>query len=113
MIQLKKCPVCESNKLNLFMLCKDFSVSKENFKIVSCETCGFKFTNPMPSKSEIGKYYDSDKYISHTNSKKGLFSFLYQTIRRITIRSKRKLIARGRTNIHHLDIGCGTGEFLN
>ena len=55
MIQLKKCPVCESNKLNLFMLCKDFSVSQENFNIVSCETCGFKFTNPMPSKNEIGK----------------------------------------------------------
>ena len=76
MIQLKKCPVCESNKLNVFMLCKDFSVSQENFTIVSCETCGFKFTNPMPRKNEIGKYYDSDKYISHTNSKKGLFGFL-------------------------------------
>ena len=47
MIQLKKCPVCESNKLNLFMICKDFSVSQQNFNIVSCETCGFKFTNPI------------------------------------------------------------------
>ena len=70
MIQLKKCPVCESNKFNLFMLCKDFSVSQETFNIVSCETCGFKITNPMPGKGEVGKYYESDKYISHTNSKK-------------------------------------------
>ncbi|MBR76691.1 MAG: methyltransferase type 12 [Flavobacteriales bacterium] len=112
MILLKKCPVCESNKLNLFMICKDFTVSQENFNIVSCETCGFKFTNPMPSKNGIGKYYNSDKYISHTNSKKGLFNFLYQSIRGITIKSKRKLLPRDRQNIHHLDIGCGTGEFL-
>ncbi len=113
MIQLKNCPVCESNKLNLFMRCKDFSVSQENFNIVSCETCGFKFTNPMPSKDGIVKYYESDKYISHTNSKKGLFNFLYQSIRKITIKDKRKLVlSRDRTNTHHLDIGCGTGEFL-
>jgi len=112
MIQLKKCPICESNKLNPFMLCKDFSVSREIFNIVSCETCDFKLTNPMPSKVEIGKYYESDKYISHTNSKKGIFNFLYQSVRRVTIKGKRKLIARDKKKTHHLDIGCGTGEFL-
>ena len=112
MIQQKKCPVCESDKLNLFMLCKDFSVSQETFNIVSCETCGFKFTNPMPNNDEIGKYYESDRYISHTNSKKGLFNFLYQSIRRFTIKGKRKLISRDGKSINHLDIGCGTGEFL-
>ena len=77
MILLKKCPACESNKLNLFMVCKDFTVSQENFNIVSCETCGFKFTNPMPSKNGIGKYYDSNKYISHTQIAKKVCLIFY------------------------------------
>ncbi len=113
MIQLKNCPVCESSKFKLFMVCKDYSVSHEVFNIVSCETCGFKFTNPLPDSDEIGKYYESDKYISHTNSKKGLFNFLYQSIRRLTIKDKRKIITRDAKSVRHLDIGCGTGEFLN
>tara|TARA_B100001109_G_scaffold253950_1_gene252619 strand:- start:926 stop:1825 length:900 start_codon:yes stop_codon:yes gene_type:complete len=113
MIQLKNCPVCDSNKLKLFMTCKDYSVSQEFFNIVSCETCSFKFTNPMPNANEIGKYYESDKYISHTNSKEGLFNFLYQSVRNFTIKEKRKIITNSSTSVRHLDIGCGTGEFLN
>jgi len=113
MKELKKCPVCNGARFHKKLSCRDYSASKEFFDIVSCETCGFLFTNPVPEQNDIYKYYNSDSYISHTNRKRGLFNRLYQIVRKYTIKKKtglvKGLIKRG----HILDIGCGTGEFLN
>ncbi len=111
-ITIKGCPVCEGKIFKLKFICTDYSVSSEKFKIVSCETCGFVLTNPRPEPNNIGRYYKSENYISHTNNKKGLFNFLYQTIRKYTIERKVQMIKKFDTK-NLLDIGCGTGEFLN
>ena len=111
-ITIKACPVCEGKAFKLKFICTDYSVSSEEFKIVSCETCGFVLTNPRPEPNNIGRYYKSENYISHTNNKKGLFNFLYQTIRKYTIERKVQMIKKFDTK-NLLDIGCGTGEFLN
>jgi len=113
MIKLEKCIICCKTNLTEKMTCKDFTVSGEFFKIVSCETCGFRFTNPRPKDEDLQKYYMSSSYISHTNNKKGLFNTLYQTIRLITINRKIKLLKSMRKKGKVLDVGCGTGEFLN
>jgi ubiquinone/menaquinone biosynthesis C-methylase UbiE len=52
-------------------------------------------------------------YISHTNSNKGFFSWMYQTVRKHTIGTKLSLLKSVTEFGCHLDIGCGTGEFLN
>ena len=93
------------------LLSVDFFI-KEFFTIVSCETCGFVFTNPRPSEKDLEKYYVSDMYISHTNQKLGLFNWLYQTVRRYTIKRKIKLLKKTAAKGAHLDIGCGTGTLL-
>ena len=113
MIYISNCPICNNTVFSKEFLCIDHTKSKENFNIVSCETCDFKFTNPRPSEKELPKYYNSDMYISHTNSSKGLFNWLYQKVRKIAIKSKIKLLLSLKKEGHHLDIGCGTGEFLN
>ena len=113
MIEVIKCPVCNSSKFKKFFLCKDFSSSQEHFKIVSCETCGFKITNPRPKDEELSKYYVSENYISHTNTKKGLTSKFYQLARKIAVKQKTRLLINFSSKKMHLDIGCGTGEFLN
>lgn len=115
---LKNCPVCNHDKLNPFLSCIDYTVSRETFKIVQCASCGFRFTNPRPEEKEIGKYYQAEEYISHSDTRKGLVNKLYQIVRNHTIKEKVKLINRLIPNSQPqapslLDIGCGTGEFLN
>jgi len=113
MILLKKCPVCKNNNLTKAITCTDFSFSKEEFTIVSCETCDFTFTNPRPNDENLNEYYKSEMYISHTNKKSGFFNWLYQTIRSYTIRKKVLLLKKITKKGVHLDVGCGTGEFLH
>jgi len=113
MILLDKCPVCSGDKLIKKLDCIDHSTSKEKFTIVSCETCDFTLTNPRPKNESLGEYYKSDMYISHTNNTKGLFNWMYQTVRRYAIGTKVNLLKKTSQKNNHLDIGCGTGEFLN
>jgi len=113
MILLDKCPVCSGNNLDKLLECNDFTTSKENFTIVSCGTCDFTFTNPRPLNENLGNYYKSDMYISHTNNSKGIFNWLYQTIRNYAVGNKVALLKSITKEGTHLDIGCGTGEFLN
>jgi SAM-dependent methyltransferase len=110
---LKVCPVCGSNNFSNYLNCIDYTVSKETHTIVTCNACTFKFTNPRPEESVISKYYQSEDYISHSNSSKGLFNKLYQNVRNYTISLKKDMIVKHVSRGTLLDIGCGTGEFLN
>jgi len=106
------CPVCKNQKLSPFITCEDHTVSHEKFNIVSCESCGFKFTNPIPEASELGNYYKSEDYISHSNTKKGIISRLYHAVRRYTLKQKLALASSYVSRGTILDYGCGTGMFL-
>ena len=113
MKKIKQCPICKSKKQNTFLKSRDYSVSKKDFTIVKCIDCKFLFTNPRPEERDMGDYYISDNYISHTNNKKGLFNYLYQIVRKYAIVTKTKLLINTSATRNHLDIGCGTGEFIN
>jgi 2-polyprenyl-3-methyl-5-hydroxy-6-metoxy-1,4-benzoquinol methylase len=102
-----------SNK-KLFLTVKDYSVSKETFDLYYDETLDMLITHPQPSLENLGKYYESEDYISHTDNKRSLFEKLYHFIKSIALKNKLNLInslqpQKGRI----LDIGAGTGEFLS
>ncbi|MEZ4912084.1 MAG: class I SAM-dependent methyltransferase [Saprospiraceae bacterium] len=91
---------------------KDHSISKEVFTIGFCEECGFAVTEDAPPINTIGKYYESEDYISHSDTKSGLISSLYHIIRQRMLKSKYALISRFSKRKQLLDIGSGTGYFL-
>lgn len=112
MLTLDKCLVCGSNQFEPFLQCKDYTVSQESFQIVSCKSCGFKFTNPRPEDLVIGNYYKAESYVSHTNTKKGLINKLYHAVRSYTLKKKVSMINSYVSRGTILDYGCGTGMFL-
>lgn len=112
---LTACPICQSAELKQFLECTDYTVSKEKFTIVQCASCGFHFTNPRPEEAKVGKYYQSEDYVSHSDTKKGLINSLYHYARKFTLKKKLKLVTSVSTKRQGtlLDMGCGTGAFLN
>lgn len=113
-VHYNNCPVCDSAAINPLLTVKDHSVSKEDFVIWQCSHCSLRFTQDMPDEELIGKYYQSPDYISHTNTNRGLINKLYQRIRKHTLHQKANLIIDEtvkKGNI--LDLGAGTGAFLN
>jgi len=113
MLQINNCPVCNANAFKKDLSCKDYTVSHEIFQLVICQECGFKFTNPRPENFKIGDYYKSEKYISHSNTKKGIIAKLYHLVRKYTLKKKIQLVSKYVSRGTILDYGCGTGLFLN
>ena len=101
-----------SNKKH-FLSVVDYSVSKETFDLYYDENLDMLITHPQPSLENLGKYYESEDYISHTDNKRSLFEKLYHFIKSIALKNKLNLInslqiQKGKL----LDIGAGTGDFL-
>ncbi|WP_321334055.1 class I SAM-dependent methyltransferase [uncultured Bacteroides sp.] len=109
------CPLCGSTHLRPFLTCRDFYASGEPFELFRCDDCSFTFTRGFPVEAEIGKYYETPDYISHSDTKKGAMNFIYHLVRRYMLAKKARLVSReahlrvGKI----LDIGTGTGYFAN
>jgi trans-aconitate methyltransferase len=112
MFNYTNCPICKKGEFTNYLRCKDYTISNETFSIVECKSCGFKFTNPIPEIKNLGNYYKSEDYISHSNTKKGLISRLYHAVRSYTLKKKVQLVSAHVSRGTLLDYGCGTGMFL-
>jgi 2-polyprenyl-3-methyl-5-hydroxy-6-metoxy-1,4-benzoquinol methylase len=112
MEKLTSCPVCLGEKIKEVLSCTDYTTTKEEFVICQCSDCSFRFTNPRPDITESAKYYQSEDYISHTDSKKGLLNKLYQIARDYMIATKYKSTVKKYNAKSLVDYGCGTGDFL-
>jgi len=113
MEKLSNCPVCGHTHFTPFLNAKDHTVSQEQFQLVECQQCGFVFTNPRPAQENLGKYYKSLNYVSHSDTSAGFINKLYKQVRKITLNQKYKLIKPYLENNNLLDIGSGAGAFLN
>jgi len=92
---------------------KDHSVSGEEFQLIQNSEYGFLETQPQPSSDKLPEYYQSEDYISHTDSKRNLFEKAYHLVRSISLKKKLNLInSLASEEKKLLDVGCGTGDFL-
>ena len=97
----------------VYQVCKDHTVSGENFELVYDEEKDMLVTFPKPEKDQLPSYYQSEDYISHTDSSKSFVDKVYQVVKKYMLQRKlkwieKKLPAKGRI----LDFGAGTGDFL-
>ena len=109
------CPACRSPEVAYALTAEDHTVSHERFDVWHCGACTLRFTQDAPAAADIGRYYESEDYISHSNTSAGLINGLYQRVRRITLKQKRALLREvtGLPSGTLLDVGCGTGEFAH
>lgn len=115
LINYTNCPCCNSKNFSKLLTAKDYTVSSENFDVLVCNDCTIAFTQNVASQEHIGKYYQSQNYISHSDTKDGFISKVYHSVRNITLVSKLKLVQnvtrKAKGNL--LDVGAGTGAFTN
>jgi 2-polyprenyl-3-methyl-5-hydroxy-6-metoxy-1,4-benzoquinol methylase len=98
---------------NVYIKVQDHSVSNENFELLLDSDLQLLKTHPQPTFENLGSYYESEDYISHTDAKRSLFEKIYHIVKSYSLKKKVGLI-----NSYHsqkgslLDIGAGTGDFL-
>ncbi len=95
------------------MNCTDHYATGERFDLFRCADCGFVLTQGAPVEAEIGRYYETPDYISHSDTQKGLMNRVYHYVRAYMLGSKARLVERtsGLKKGTLLDIGTGTGYF--
>ncbi len=115
MVHHNVCPLCQSEDISSEFSCTDHFVSKQVFDLYACKKCGFIFTQDYPEENEIGRYYESEDYISHSDTTRGLANKLYKLVRSIMLKTKKHLIGRvtGLSGGTIMDIGSGTGYFAS
>jgi 2-polyprenyl-3-methyl-5-hydroxy-6-metoxy-1,4-benzoquinol methylase len=93
-----------------FLNCKDHLVSNETYEIMLNEENEMLVTSPIPA--DLDKYYESEDYQSHHNQKKTFLNFIYNTVKKRSFKRKESIFQNGATQKSVLDIGAGSGDFL-
>src|SRR5450432_1288869 len=109
------CPVCGAPGVVKKLEVKDFTVSHQLFEICECPACTLRFTQGAPDLLSIAAFYQSDAYISHSNTHTGIINKLYHFVRTTTLQRKLRLTEKttGVQKGSLLDIGAGTGAFVH
>jgi 2-polyprenyl-3-methyl-5-hydroxy-6-metoxy-1,4-benzoquinol methylase len=99
-------------KGSIYISTKDYFKSQEAFDLVLDSSREILITTPQPAPEDLAGYYQSQAYISHSNTQKGIVPFLYTMVQKWSLKNKTNLI--NSLSNHKgtlLDIGAGTGNF--
>jgi SAM-dependent methyltransferase len=107
------CPLCSDERIHIHLNCRDYFLSGEPFALFKCSSCGFVFTQDYPEEQEMGKYYESEEYLSHNDSSMKFSDRIYRIVRKIMLNRKRRMVEKitGLKKGKLLDIGSGSGHF--
>ena len=114
-LKIDTCPLCGGQQLEHALTCMDYYASGETFEVLCCAHCGFLMTQNVPVEAEIGKYYETPDYISHSDTQKGLMNRVYHWVRQYMLSQKARLVIQASKMPKGtiLDYGTGTGYFAN
>ena len=94
-----------------FLDTKDYLVSGEAFSLMRDLYTDRLVTTPKPE--DLSDYYQSEDYLSHNDSAKGIMAMAYRTVKKLNISQKIRLIDKFAGNQKSLlDFGAGTGDLL-
>jgi len=97
--------------MNSYLKTKDHSVTDEDFELIHNSEFDMLITKPQPT--DLEKYYQSEAYISHTDSRKTPLDKIYQVVKKFSLFLKVRLIGHyAQDDKSLLDVGAGTGDFL-
>jgi len=115
MAEVRSCPVCGGADFSDLFAARDHLVTGESFSIAKCCCCGLVITADPPDEQDIGRYYLSADYISHSDKKQSLTERGYHLARRYMLARKQRLVRRvtGKKTGTIIDIGSGTGYFAS
>lgn len=106
------CPICTSSQSKFYLESYHWRGTHETFKIHECNDCGHLYTKDAPLENEIGKYYDSENYISHNDDDSSLFNRVYSGVKKYMLAKKYFWINRFVPRGTIVDYGAGTGAFV-
>jgi len=95
---------------NFQLTCKDHLVSGEEFQLQMRRD--FEILETIPKPKNLSAYYESENYISHTDSNQSFTDKIYQAVKNFMLLQKLKWIHKVSEGNNLLDIGAGTGDFL-
>ena len=109
-----ECNICSSKKIKLIKnSIKDFEYSISTFtSFYKCCNCNLFFQYPYYKNNDINKLYPKKNYSTRSSilNKKGFFPFLKKILILNKVYKVKKLLKK---NSNVLDVGCGSGDFLN
>ena len=110
--RVPECPVCDGQDFIQRLSVVDRSITGEKFTVRSCRKCGFCHTHPQPDENNIGRYYASDEYVSHSETRAGIINKLYGFLQKYNLRYKHRLLSKIVPRGTWLDYGAGAGAFM-
>lgn len=83
-----------------------------NYNVIACSKCGFKHLNPIPSEEVLNEFYSKQYFTTHKPD------YIKEDIRedlflRVAFEERHRNFQKGYNRKSILDIGCGSGQFLN
>ena len=108
-IATRSCPLCGELEVRLHFDNITLPGSEVRFQVVTCQSCGLTYTQPLPDEDRIAQLY-TDIYYIGGHEQHAWVGALRSLFHRAVLRWRQSIL-KGKTG-RILDVGCGSGDFL-